>query len=198
MSYPAPAAPAPAPINTSNGFGVTALVLGIIAVVTGFIPILGMGAFILGPLAIIFGIIGLTRKGRKRGTSITGIVLGAVGIIVAIIVTAITAAFVDGVSQSIDDVDKQMNQEISVEYIANVTKGKASVTYGAMDGTSDKTITKKWTHKNTLKGLDSATIIVTGDFQTSGQKVSCEVKVDGKSVSKNSGEDSATCTGNNF
>lgn len=198
MTYPAPAAPAPAPVNTSNGFGITALVLGIVAVVIAFIPIMGMGAFFLGPLAIIFGIIGLMRKGRRRGTSIAGLVLGVVGVIIAIIVTVITAAFVDGVSKGIDDVDEQLNKEVSVEYIANVTKGEASVNYGTMDGSSDKTITEKWTHTDTLEGLDSATLIITGDFQTSGQEVSCEVKVDGESVSKNSGEDSATCNGSSF
>lgn len=88
-----------APAKQGNGWGVGALVVGIVAIVAAIVPILGMVAFILGPIAIILGIIGITRKFRPRGTSIAGIILGVLSLIIAGVVTALTASFV----QAVDD-----------------------------------------------------------------------------------------------
>ncbi|WP_311137453.1 DUF4190 domain-containing protein [Streptomyces sp. I6] len=72
-------APAPA-----NGMGITALVLGIIAVV-GFC-LYGLG-IVLGVLALIFGFVGRARARRGEanngGMALAGIILGAVGIVVS-------------------------------------------------------------------------------------------------------------------
>ncbi|WP_432072124.1 DUF4190 domain-containing protein [Streptomyces wuyuanensis] len=72
-------APAPA-----NGMGITALVLGIIAVV-GFC-LYGLG-IVLGVLALIFGFIGRARARRGEanngGMALAGIILGAIGIVVS-------------------------------------------------------------------------------------------------------------------
>ena len=62
----------------TNGAAVTALVLGIIGVVIGFIPYIGWFMAPVWLLAIIFGIIGI-RKTYKRGMSITGLILGILG-----------------------------------------------------------------------------------------------------------------------
>lgn len=71
-------APAPA-----NGMGITALVLGIVAV-AGFC-LYGLG-IILGVLALIFGFIGRARARRGEanngGMALAGIILGAVGVVV--------------------------------------------------------------------------------------------------------------------
>ncbi|OFI37398.1 hypothetical protein BIU82_10065 [Arthrobacter sp. SW1] len=109
-TYQAPQfAPQPEP-KRGNGFGVAALVLGIVAIVASFIPVLGTVAFILGPLAVLFGLLGIfLRKGTPRGTSITGIILGALSIVIAIIVTVMTAAFVGAV----DDALKKSDPSVS-------------------------------------------------------------------------------------
>ncbi|MEV3993432.1 DUF4190 domain-containing protein [Streptomyces sp. NPDC049837] len=71
--------PAPA-----NGMGITALVLGIIAVVV--FCLWGLGV-ILGVLALIFGIIGRKKAQRgeanNHGMALAGIILGAVGIVIS-------------------------------------------------------------------------------------------------------------------
>ncbi|THV28008.1 DUF4190 domain-containing protein [Glycomyces paridis] len=63
-----------------NGLGTAALVCGIIAVVTSFIPGLNWFTWPLGVLAIVFGAIGWSRanKGQatNKGIAITGLVLG--------------------------------------------------------------------------------------------------------------------------
>lgn len=87
MAYTPEPASHPVP-KRGNGFAVTALVLGIVALVLAFIPIINVVSFVLAALAIIFGIVGLIVGGRRRsgkGMSITGIVLGALALVVAIL-----------------------------------------------------------------------------------------------------------------
>ncbi|MGP0223610.1 hypothetical protein [Paenarthrobacter sp. NCHU4564] len=192
--YSPPIAPGPADHNytqqlKANGFGVTALVLGIVAAVFSIIPILGFVAFILGPLAIIFGIIGLTRKFTKKGTSITGLILGAIAVIVAIIVTAIVAAAANSVSES-------LNEEHKVEYVVTTT-GPAQVTYWNGSGSSNEDITAEWKKELVTTGYDFTTLSVSGDY-TAEASVSCEILIDGVSVSKNTGSGTgarASCSG---
>ncbi|MBT2491110.1 DUF4190 domain-containing protein [Streptomyces sp. ISL-96] len=104
-AYPAPSAPAP--YNTggypgypgyggpaawtgqhgpapANGFGVTAMVLGIISVT--FFCAYGLG-IILGILALIFGILGRKRVARgeatNSGMALAGIILGVIGFVLS-------------------------------------------------------------------------------------------------------------------
>lgn len=190
--YSPPTAPVDPGYNQApkgNGFGTTALVLGIVAVVFSVIPILGFVAFILGPLALIFGIIGLTRKFTKKGTSITGLILGALSIIIAIIVTAIVAAAANSVSES-------LNKEHKIEYVVTTT-GPAHVSYWSGNGSSNEDISANWKKEVVAKGFDIASLTVSGDIGGDAS-VTCEILVDGTSVSKNSGSGSgamASCSG---
>ncbi|GAB3523301.1 DUF4352 domain-containing protein [Arthrobacter monumenti] len=103
---PQPAAP------RGNGVGVAALVVGIVAIVVALIPLLGMVSFFLGPVAVILGVIGLFLKNRKKGTAITGVILGVLSVIVAAIWTAALGAGVEAM-------DKSLNAEQAVEAPAN-------------------------------------------------------------------------------
>ncbi|RRR97604.1 hypothetical protein [Glycomyces terrestris] len=115
MAYPpAPApVPQPVPVKQGNGFGVTALVLGIIGLVFAFIPIANVfTALPLGILAVIFGIIGLVaagkRAGKGKGTGGTGLVLG----ILAIGVTfAMNALVFNEIGKAADDIREQTIQD---------------------------------------------------------------------------------------
>jgi hypothetical protein len=183
--YPGP------PPKTGNGFGVAALVLGIIAVVIAFIPLLGVGSFILGALAAILGIVGLTKKGRPKGTSIAGLVLGVVSLIIAGIVTAMTAAFVGAVDESVQEMEKMR----VVEYRATVDTGEAQVTFGGSGGTSNESFTGQWSGEDQLEGFDVATMSVSGDVMAGGdQALTCEILVDGQPVAEESGTGMITCS----
>jgi hypothetical protein len=78
------------PEKQGNGFGVTALVLGLVGlIIFSWIP--GINLFTglpLGILAIIFGIIALvkakSRGGKGKGTGMTGLILGVLTIIASI------------------------------------------------------------------------------------------------------------------
>jgi hypothetical protein len=196
MSEPYSSPVAPSPVNPNygqppkgNAFGITALVLGIVAAVFAIIPIVGFIAFILGPLAVIFGVIGLTRKFAKKGTSIAGMILGVVSVIIAIIVTAIISAAANSVSES-------LNKEHKVEYVVTTT-GPAHVSYWNGNGSSNEDIAADWKKELTTTGFNVTSLTVSGDFG-SDSSVTCEILVDGTSVSKNTGSGSgamASCSG---
>lgn len=69
-------------MEQKNGFGIAALVLGIVGFITGF---LGIG-ILLDILAIIFGIIAICSKKQKSGLGIAGLVVGSVGLLLMILI----------------------------------------------------------------------------------------------------------------
>ncbi|MFJ3956087.1 hypothetical protein [Arthrobacter sp. NPDC090010] len=212
MPQPYPQAPYQQPGKQGNGFGVAALVLGILALVSSFIPFLGVVAFILGPLAILFGILGLVlRKQAPKGTSITGMILGGVGILVAVVVTMLTAVFVAQVGSAYESAraesSKSQEAESSaqpsssavaggkVEFIATTNKGEADATYSVGGDSAQKKFSGEFKANGTMDPtFDIATLVVLGDPLTDGQTVSCEIKVDGKTVKKQSGSTAVSCT----
>jgi len=195
-------APADAPTSTvpamagapvaprGNGWGVTALVLGIVAVVFSFIPVMGVVAFVLGPLAVVFGIIGATRKFAKKGVAIAGLVLGVVSIVIAAIWMAVLSA-------AVSSADQALNSEHKIQYVVT-TNGKASVSYWTSGGTSTEKVGAAWKKEQAVKNSDFVSLVVTGDYSNAAAKVGCEILFDGKSISKNSGSGQgamASCSG---
>ncbi|MEU6299594.1 DUF4190 domain-containing protein [Streptomyces erythrochromogenes] len=87
QGYPFPGAYQPYGRPPSNGFGITALVLGILAVVgciTSFVAVaLGIGA-------VVFGALGKGKANRGEadngGMALAGIILGAIGIALGLLV----------------------------------------------------------------------------------------------------------------
>ena len=81
------------PGQARNGLGVAALVLGILAVLTGFFLIGGL----LGVVAIILGFLGRGRAKRGEATNggmaLAGIILGVIGVLLTAVVIAIGASF---------------------------------------------------------------------------------------------------------
>lgn len=68
-----------------NGFGVAALVLGLLALVLSWTI---LGGLVFGLLALIFGLLGRARAKRGEATnggmSVAGVVLGILGLLIAI------------------------------------------------------------------------------------------------------------------
>jgi len=92
--YPPPGGYAPPVQNQSNGVAITALVCGILTIVTCLFP--------LGLVAVILGVMGLSKaknlNGSGRGMAIGGIITGVIGLISG-------AALVFGVFLAADAVD---------------------------------------------------------------------------------------------
>ena len=95
------------PQANNNGMGTAALVLGIIALVLSFIPVIGLLSWILAPLAIIFGIIGLNRAGAPRGGAVAGLVTGGIALVICLLwALAFGAAVGNAASEA-----ERMNQQ---------------------------------------------------------------------------------------
>jgi hypothetical protein len=88
--YGATAAPA------RNGFGIAALVLGLLALLLCWTII---GGIVFGILALIFGLLGRARAKRGEATngglSVAGIVLGILGLLAAIGLVALGASLLN-------------------------------------------------------------------------------------------------------
>ncbi len=107
----------PAPGTKTNVLSIVALVTGILGFLSmclGFIPFLGVLCNIVGGLAsvaaLVTGFIGMNQvktTGEKgRGMAITGIVLGALGIIgicVAIIISLVAGPVISNVFNSLSN-----------------------------------------------------------------------------------------------
>lgn len=79
-------------VQQSNGIAVAAGVVGIISLVGAFIPFVDFVSIPGAIVALILGIIGLGRANRMGGTSrgmaITGIVTGAIALVLVIVFVA--------------------------------------------------------------------------------------------------------------
>jgi Domain of unknown function (DUF4190) len=97
--------------NARNGMGTAALVLGILAVVTSWTVI---GGIVLGLLAVIFGFIGRGRMKRGEatngGASLAGLILGFIGLALAVVLIAVGATFVFHHKKAINNLESCLNQ----------------------------------------------------------------------------------------
>lgn len=97
MSIPAPTTARSA---QKNGLGLSALIVGAVALIFGIIPFLSFIAWLPALVAIGLGIAGLIVKNRKRLFAWLGLALGVLAIIVGI---AVSVAAVAGAAQSVND-----------------------------------------------------------------------------------------------
>lgn len=189
QGYGQPYAQQPPP--PSNGLGVAALVLGILAILLAFIPILGFVAYPLAIVGIILGLVGLgrVRKGRaSRGITVAGLIASVVGLVLVIVSTVI---YVGAIGAGVASVDKAVNGVHNVTYKVTTTGGgKITVTYsqgtaGSGSGTS-VSVPSPWSVDTTVTG-SSAVVTASGSFAAS-DGLTCEIidKDTGKSVVKNS------------
>lgn len=107
-SYGYPSAP-----RQPKGLAITALILGIVAVVGGmifgWIPFVGgVITILVGIAAVILGFIALNKK-QSKGMSLTGLILGGVGVLAGIGVVIAWSVFFANVSSSIDDYSSSLD-----------------------------------------------------------------------------------------
>lgn len=80
MPYGQPQGP-----SVKKGLAIAALILGIVALVTVWVPILGVSLAVVG---VILGIVAVVKK-QPKGLGLTGLILSAVAAVVGLVVTII-------------------------------------------------------------------------------------------------------------
>lgn len=83
--------------SAGQGMGITSLVLGILGVITAFIPCFGSFAILFGVLAIIFGAIGFSQAKKGNGSTklpLAGLILGIIATVFTIIWIMVVAGAV--------------------------------------------------------------------------------------------------------
>lgn len=182
-----------------SGCAIAGCVTGGIGLLTSWIPIFNNVSAIIAVIGVALAVIGLVatrRKGRKRGR---GVAIAAVVIsVIAIIIVLVTQnAYV----KAIDDAGKQVeaSQSASKKAVADRTytfkatsNGPASAVYTNGGGSHTEDFNGSWqiTVKGTEAGEFPGLSVLTSDYSNpdpSGIKVSCEILVNGKSVSKHNG-----------
>ncbi|KZM68058.1 DUF4190 domain-containing protein [Nocardia terpenica] len=102
----------------SRGLAITALVLGILALLSCWTV---FGGIIFGLLALIFGIIATVKSRRGTaaggGMAITGLILGLLGLIAAIVLVAIGVTFFvnNGGKDFVDCVNKANGDQSKID-----------------------------------------------------------------------------------
>ncbi len=110
-----PPPPAPTPVETSvtatsadvtsappprSALALWAMIAGIVAIVSAVIPGLSFVAWIPALAAIALGVIALIKKTPRRGQALTGVILGPIAWLMAIVVSV---GLIAGVSSSVND-----------------------------------------------------------------------------------------------
>ena len=101
--------------QAKNGLGVAALVLGVLAVLTGFFVIGGL----LGVVAIILGALGRGRAKRGEATNgamaLAGIILGVIGVLLTALVITIGASFFNEIGSYTECVDGAGQDQAAID-----------------------------------------------------------------------------------
>ena len=88
----------------TSGLAITGLVLGVVAILGSFLPIINNAAFFIGIVGLVLSIIGLrqTKSGAKKGSgmAIAGIVLCIISLIVTLLVQAACSAALDSMTSN--------------------------------------------------------------------------------------------------
>lgn len=153
------------PAETRGGWmAVTALVLGIIALVTSIIPIINNLSFFLGILAAVLGIIAMLRKSRK-GMGIAGTVFGVLAIALTLALQAKWSSDLSKASSAFSSAAAEYSAaagNLSGENTDQILQNNLTVDMGEFTMTTDQygLTTSNMTVTLTNKGADQASFMV--------------------------------------
>lgn len=101
------------PVRPRNGFGTTALVLGIIGAALGLVRLLGLLAIALGLLALVFGVLGWIRTHRQlatnKGMAVSGTVLGAIALALGIWGMSVLGQAAENLDRELDELNRELS-----------------------------------------------------------------------------------------
>lgn len=117
----------PVPVNPTNGLAVAALVVGIVALISGWIPFWG---FVVGVAAVVLGIIALKKPGG-RGLAIAGLITGGLGALTGLLMVILFIIGLMGAATIADSANEISNS------IQNSVKEADKESQAAIDAKKD-------------------------------------------------------------
>ena len=186
---PAPKTTAPETMSATqptSAMAITSLVLGIIAILLSWVPIINNIAWILAIIGTIFGIIGLVQTAKKpsqktgKGLALAGLILS---VIAFVLVIATQQVYVDAWDDSFNivaDTPTAVTNDLSVEADsdapddtnATTASAKYSITDEAVDTTSKPYSTQiTGTFTNTTNKAFSSVSIEYTIFDADGNQI---------------------------
>ncbi|MBQ1443775.1 MAG: DUF4190 domain-containing protein [Renibacterium sp.] len=194
-----------AQVKPGSGLAITALVLGVVALLLAALPFVSLIALLLGTAAVVLGIVALARRTAGKGMAITGIVTGSVGLLIAIVVSfmsVITLVLLGSTAgQAASNSDRRMVEETWVNiapkrYAIRIVVASdipVTVRYQAGEGAQSAEADGTWYQDFPDSVLALASVnVIPQDFSVVGS-FSCEIFVDGVSVAKESGSNFVSC-----
>jgi hypothetical protein len=94
---------APVPAKGSNGLATAGFVLGLLGLLSSWIPFLNIVGIILGVIGVVLAAVGLAKSKKVnagKGLAIAGLVLGVLAVIIAVLINAV---FVSAVDKAVDE-----------------------------------------------------------------------------------------------
>jgi H+/Cl- antiporter ClcA len=174
--------------------GTAALVLGILAIVLAFIPILGFASWPLAILGIIFGFVGVRRVAKQRatnkGVALGGLILSIIGLVLVIISTVL---YVSALNSGVQSINNSLNAQHRVTYKVTTTDGSpvtATYSQGKAGSGSVSGTPSPWSVDTTVTGSVATLTAAAGvDVQNPNRSVgiTCSIVDDdtGKTVATN-------------
>ncbi len=96
--------------KSTSGMGIASLVLGILAILTSFLPFINNGSFVLALLGLIFAVVGIvaTKNGKKggRGIAIAGLVLNILSLVIVLATQSMYGAAIDKATEELKTGEK--------------------------------------------------------------------------------------------
>lgn len=125
MSYTAPPVSAPdtgqhtpAPAKGSNGLATAGFVLGLLGLLSSWIPFLNIVGIMLGVIGVVLAGVGLAKSKKAnagKGLAIAGIVLGSLAVIFAVLINAVFVSAVDKAVQETTGTSVQAPSDSSAD-----------------------------------------------------------------------------------
>jgi hypothetical protein len=87
----------------SNGLATAGFVLGLLGLLSSWIPVLNIVGIVLGVIGVVLAAVGLAKSKKVnagRGLAIAGLVLGVLAVIIAVLINAV---FVSAVDKAVDE-----------------------------------------------------------------------------------------------
>ncbi|MBK0421013.1 DUF4190 domain-containing protein [Leucobacter sp. CSA2] len=153
--YPAAGYPGPPPApNQNRGLALSSMIVGIASLVLCGVLLLGFAG---GVTAVILGIVAI-KKSQSRGMSLTGIITGGLAILASIGIFLASLAFLGGLSnattQALEELDREASQ--STEQVtpdAPATDDSGDESTPGQDSTTDAPAAPgTWTEVATITG----------------------------------------------